>query len=239
MIAESVGNPTLFEPLQACGEKARKILLKAAASNFSTNARTNEYVDKLLGICGGLPLTLSIAGAGVKQELKRRSNTCSAIKHYCERLERFFGKKGDAPLPDYPCLSHVIEASLNHCEQWRQDATDIVEKFEEASLVRLEPCGEETGLRLHDLVLKLCRGMVQDDERRSWHRRLCESYSSRLPELQAWWNVEDDSYIMANLSRHLIEGGLVSVLQVLLFDVRWLWRRKHSGGWMAWEMDFE
>eukprot|EP00171_Calliarthron_tuberculosum_P012731 IDg12731t1 len=111
--------------------------------------------------------------------------------------------------------------------------------MEEASLVKLEPLGEETGLRLHDMVLKLCREMVQDDERQLWHRRLCDSYLPSLGEVGAWWDVEDDSYIMGNLSRHLIESGRVSELQALMCDVRWLGRRKHTGGWIAWEMDFE
>eukprot|EP00171_Calliarthron_tuberculosum_P006675 IDg6675t1 len=247
-IAEGVGNAIAFEPLEARGEKTRAILVKASSGNFSTNGGTNTYMNRLLDICGGLPLTLSVAGAGVKHELKRLDDPSLAIKHYCERLERFIKNRVDAELPDYPCLSHVIHASLKHCEQWRQDVrklfealcvlqrqakipvrslsrlwgagleetTDIVEKLEEASLVRLEPCGEETGLRLHDLVLTLCQGMVDHDERRSWHRRLCESYSACLPEVGAWWDVEDDRYIMGNLSRHLIESGRVSELHALV-----------------------
>eukprot|EP00171_Calliarthron_tuberculosum_P007492 IDg7492t1 len=176
-IAESVGNPTRFEPLEARGEKAREILLKAACDKLRMNGVTDTHMERLLDICDGLPLTLSIAGG--------------------------WGEV-DTELSDYPSLSHVVEASLKHCEQWRQgmrkhfqsfcvlqkqanipikslsrlwdvsfqDAKDIVEKFEEASLLRLEACGEETGIRLHDLVLKLCQGKVEDDERRSWHRRL-------------------------------------------------------------------
>eukprot|EP00171_Calliarthron_tuberculosum_P005482 IDg5482t1 len=128
-IAESVGSPTSFGTLVARGEKSREILLRAASGKISANAETNEYVDKLLDICGGLPLTLSIAGAGVKQELKRRADPCTAIKHYCERLESFIKKSVDNELSDYPCLSHVIEASLKHCERWRQGVRNFFKAF--------------------------------------------------------------------------------------------------------------
>eukprot|EP00171_Calliarthron_tuberculosum_P022741 IDg22741t1 len=98
-----------------------------------------------------------------------------------------------------------------------EDATVIVEKLEEASLVRLEACGEDTGLRVHDLVLKLCQGMVR---MRSGGGGM-EDFVGRTGH--GWVKVG--------------RGGMWKTTVVC--DVRWLWRRKHSGGWIGWETDSE
>eukprot|EP00171_Calliarthron_tuberculosum_P023722 IDg23722t1 len=42
-ISESVGNPTLFDALDARGEKAREILQKAACGSFINSGGTNRY----------------------------------------------------------------------------------------------------------------------------------------------------------------------------------------------------
>ena len=128
---------------------------------------------------------------------------------------------------------------------------EAVKKFADVNLVkreRVDRCivkEEEFCVRLHDLVLELCKEMGVD-EQQAWHIGLINAYRSVLEDSKvmergsgAWWKMEDDGHISRNLSRHLIASGCRKELETLLCDVRWTLRRCEIGGWAALNLDFK
>ena len=87
---------------------------------------------------------------------------------------------------------------------------------------------EQFRVRVHDLVLGLCKTM-EVDEQQSWHIGLINAYRFGT-DGGVWWKIEDDGHISANLSRHLIASGHWTELEALLYDVRCTLRRYEMGG---------
>ena len=90
-------------------------------------------------------------------------------------------------------------------------------------------------VRLHDLVLDLCKKMA-GNEQKAWHVGLINAYRLALEDREvirtgggAWWKIENDGHISANLSRHLIASGCWTELEAILCDVRWTLRRYEMG----------
>ena len=107
----------------------------------------------------------------------------------------------------------------------------VVVKFANLNLVkreRVESCivkVKQFCVRLHDLVLELCKKMI-GDEQQAWYIGLLNAYRLALEDGEvigtgggAWWKMEDDGHISANLSRHLIASGRWTELEALLCEV--------------------
>ena len=127
-------------------------------------------------------------------------------------------------------------------------ASEVVRKFANLNLVKRELVDmsivKEFCVRLHDLVLELCKKMEVNE--RAWHNHLIEAYKSVLQEGEvvetdsiAWWKMEDDGHISRNLARHLIASGRSTELETLLCDVRWTLCRYEMGGWAALDLDYQ
>ena len=96
---------------------------------------------------------------------------------------------------------------------------------------------KQFGVRLHDLVLELCRQMA-GDEQITWHATMVQSYATTLHGDESWWTLPDDGYAYENVTRHLVGGGECTQLEALLCDCRWSVRRMDIGGWAALNEDF-
>ena len=131
------------------------------------------------------------------------------------------------------------------------EAREVVQKFANLNLLKRERIDrsvfqdEQFCVRLHDLVLELCKKMEVEEQER-WHLGLINAYRLVLEDgevpgarTEAWWKVKDDGHVSGNLSRHLIASGCWPELEALVCDVRWTLRRYEMGGWLALELDFK
>eukprot|EP00171_Calliarthron_tuberculosum_P001520 IDg1520t1 len=129
----------------------------------------------------------------------------------------------------------------------------VMETFSDSSLVIRVESGlspnQGFGLRLHDLVLLRCQQMA-GNAHVEFHKRIVEAYSEQLTErgckeeevdekCRPWWDVVDDGYVFAHLSRHLALCDASRELEFLLCDIRWTMRRMKFGEWVSFNVDFE
>ena len=125
IIASKTSGIIEFKPREIAGSEARKMFLASANLDelLITERSCEELVDKILGLCGGVPLMLSIAGAQVRR--RRRTPTAS--------LKRLLGSlEGNSLLEKQPehypsCFNQAVEASLSTIA----DALDTLEEYRE------------------------------------------------------------------------------------------------------------
>ena len=110
IIASETGGIIEFKPREIAGSEARKMFLASANLDESLiiERSCEELVDKILGLCGGVPLMLSIAGAQVR---RRRRTPIASLKRLLSSLE------GSSLLEKHPehypsCFNQAVEASL-------------------------------------------------------------------------------------------------------------------------------
>ena len=133
----------------------------------------------------------------------------------------------------------------------QMEVREVVGKFANLNIIRRERVdksvvkGEQFCVRLHDLVLELCKKM-EVEEKKNWHHGLVNAYRLVLEDGEvteahpgAWWKLKDDGHLYGNLSRHLIASGCWTELEALVCDVRWTLRRYEMGGWAALDLDFK
>lgn len=297
-IARAVGNsPVPFKSLEPLGLKAREIL---STASFGKDWKyvpenwgcANEF-ERILHVCAGLPLLLSIAGSSISIDYEDSEDVSFSVAAYWERLQdSTLAHLQEEHNPDYHHggLEHVVEASLKVCCSWgrnggwnydirqlfislcvldkqlsipestlmifwgmrNRSVSEIVRKLADLNIVtrtlsdrhkaakgkKAEYC-----VRLHDLILDLCKHMAGDDVS-SWHSHLIRSYSATISvsnfeeSICPWWDLKD-SYMSENLSRHLTCGGYNSVLRDLLCDVRWTVQRMRHTDLITLETDFD
>lgn len=113
-------------------------------------------------------------------------------------------------------------------------ALKIAELFADASLAEVEEREAGgmivSGIRLHDWMhiycstkASQCEGGVQ-----FWHKQLLNTYIEPLENswggqqsIREWWMIEDDLYILGELSRHLVGAGLRKELENLVLNPLW------------------
>ena len=201
----------------------------------------------------------TLAGANVDYHRDGLKYVVAASLKLCQEWGRSGGRNYDmARLFRSLCIlekqQFLPESTLKL--YWRLERLDgsevreVVRKFADLNLVRRERVDsctvkkEQFCVRLHDLVLELCKKM-EVDEQQKWHIGLVNGYRSVLEDGKvmetgsgAWWKMEDDGHLSTNLSRHLVASGYWKELEALLCDVRWTLRRYEMGGWAALDLDF-
>ena len=132
-----------------------------------------------------------------------------------------------------------------------EEVERVIEMMEDLSICKVESrevSGREmAGIRIHDLIHDYCVARSEKYEGvRRWHEKMIEGYKSRYGVYGGsdgqvgWWSEEvaDDSYIHANLTRHLVESGKADELEMLMFDYRWTTRQLTMNRYLGLESDF-
>ena len=197
------------------------------------------YMDHC-GLFGSLEISLK-SGAEACKDGEEDEEWC------LEKLHRglcVLQKQAWAPVTMLSCLWDLEEEAVER----------VVDVMAELSICKVEDRevdGEEMmGIRIHDLVHEYCVLQAGKHEGvREWHEQVVEGYRRRYgvraendksDRCVEWWSdeVEDDSYIHTNLTRHLAESGEVDELERLMLDYRWTMRQLSLNRCLGLESDF-
>eukprot|EP00171_Calliarthron_tuberculosum_P023222 IDg23222t1 len=140
-------------------------------------------------------------------------NATFAIQTYCENMEEVHENMAMKEGEHHPGLSHVMEASLKLCEQ---RGADMRCRFKALFVLEKQMTMPFSALsKLWDVDRKVAAATVEmfkqfslkmSEDKQTWHRRLVDSYVPVETGCRLWWEVDDDGYILANLSRHLAKA---------------------------------
>ena len=113
VIASETSARIEFQPRANVGREALGIFLGSAGLTEETihENKSEELVKKLLELCGGVPLMLSIAGARV---WKSRGTPKASLKYLLSSLEKEGISLSEQLQPNYPsCFNQTVETCLN------------------------------------------------------------------------------------------------------------------------------
>ena len=129
IIATETSEIIEFKPREIAGSEARKMFLASANLDESliVERSCEELVDKILGLCGGVPLMLSIAGAQVRRRIR---TPIASLRRLLRSLE---GSSLLKKQPEhYPfCFNQAVEASFNAIADALVNNEDYKKQWEE------------------------------------------------------------------------------------------------------------
>ena len=125
-IAFEGGEPVKFEPRKPNGDQARNILLKYAGVSTSEAAEmpkaSKAALETVLQKCGGVPLTLGVAGSAIRQMTPSCSgNWAEAMFMYAGELEAEISRVGSKEIGMHPSFEATIRRSLSVSDRWSDE----------------------------------------------------------------------------------------------------------------------
>ena len=124
-IANAAGIPIEFGPRDAEGHLSRAILLMYAGISEKAVSRSCEKcpkaIGKILRTCGGIPLTLGVAGRAVQMKARHCDGGWeTAIVIYAAELETNTRKMMTEDIEGYPNFCATVRTSLDMVDVWAQ-----------------------------------------------------------------------------------------------------------------------
>ncbi|CDF38694.1 WD40-repeat containing protein [Chondrus crispus] len=114
-----LGERIAFEPRETEGKEAVDMLVHASGANRGEveDARCKEAVSEILGMCGGLPLALNVAGTSVRYMRERWEEEVSeAWGDYLSKMKRRNTIRRESPKDGYSSLDGALRTSLDILE---------------------------------------------------------------------------------------------------------------------------
>ena len=157
MIASETSAIVEFEPREKTGSDSRGMFLASAGLNGVPihDHDSEELLQQVLELCGGIPLMLAIAGAQVR---RHRGTTIASLKHLIQalddkRLELTKEQRGHYP----SCFNQAVKVSLETVADVLKTSAKFMESWNEQSRCNHNNPTNAEELSLGDFVIDCFR----------------------------------------------------------------------------------
>ena len=133
IIAYETSTRIQFEPRENTGREARGMFLANAGldEKMIQDDDCEEIVEKILKLCGGVPLMLSIAGAQVRQRTGTPMASLERLSYSLDAKRLILPKEQRGQYPS--CFNEAVKASLRTIAEELQTSEKFMESWDEES----------------------------------------------------------------------------------------------------------